>query len=169
MLRGLSGDRLTDPRQWQVLRERTFYGYDFDATMVRLGLMNLMQHDIEHPNLDYADTLSKNYDDENCYDVVLANPPFKGSIDKGAINENLRLKTTKTELLFVNRILNLLRIGSENEGTGCQAPQARMPCARRGKAFFSRSIAPAERNVYSLADLCFQPCVGRYSSPYRLR
>jgi type I restriction enzyme M protein len=111
MLRGLSGDRLTDPRQWQVLRERTFYGYDFDATMVRLGLMNLMQHGIEHPNIDYADTLSKNYDDENCYDVVLANPPFKGSIDKGTINENLRLKTTKTELLFVNRILNLLRIG----------------------------------------------------------
>src|SRR5205823_1989096 len=109
--RGQAGDRLTDPRQWTALKEKTFYGYDFDTTMVRIGLMNLLLHGIEQPNLGYMDTLSKRFQEKDRYDVVLANPPFKGSIDKGDINEDLRLKTTKTELLFVNRMMNLLRVG----------------------------------------------------------
>jgi type I restriction enzyme M protein len=109
--RGQVGDRLTDPRQWAALKEHTFHGFDFDTTMVRIGLMNLLLHGIERPNLGYTDTLSKRYTETERYDVVLANPPFKGSIDKGDINEELRLKTTKTELLFVNRIINLLRVG----------------------------------------------------------
>ncbi len=105
------GDRLTEPKQWEVLKERTFHGYDFDTTMVRIGLMNLLLHGIDKPNLGYMDTLSKRYTEKDRFDVVLANPPFKGSIDKGDINEELKLKTTKTELLFVNRMVNLLRIG----------------------------------------------------------
>ena len=109
--RGLVGDKLTDERQWQALKQKTFYGFDFDTTMVRVGLMNLITHGIDHPNIDYQDTLSKNFDIKDRFDVVLANPPFKGSIDKGDINEDLGLKTTKTELLFVNRIINLLRVG----------------------------------------------------------
>lgn len=109
--RGLVGDQLTDERQWKVLRERTFHGYDFDTTMVRIGLMNLLLHGIDHPRLGYKDTLSKRFDEKNRYDVVFANPPFKGSIDKGDIHPDLKLKTTKTELLFVNRIIDLLRIG----------------------------------------------------------
>jgi type I restriction enzyme M protein len=109
--RGLMGDRLTDPRQWAALKEKTFHGYDFDTTMVRIGLMNLLLHGIDRPNLGYMDTLSKRFKETDRYDVVLANPPFKGAIDKGDVNEELRLKTTKTELLFVNRIMNLLRVG----------------------------------------------------------
>jgi type I restriction enzyme M protein len=109
--RGIAGDQLTDKRQWQLLHERTFHGYDFDTTMVRIGLMNLLLHGITRPDLHYMDTLSKRFDERERYDVVLANPPFKGSIDKGDIHEDLRLKTTKTELLFVNRIMDLLRIG----------------------------------------------------------
>ncbi len=109
--RGLLGDRLTDPRQWTALKEKAFHGFDFDTTMVRIGLMNLLLHGIDRPNLGYMDTLSKRFTEHDRYDVVLANPPFKGSIDKGDINEDLRLKTTKTELLFVNRIMNLLRVG----------------------------------------------------------
>ena len=108
---GQLGDRLTDERQWKVLREQTLYGFDFDTTMVRIGLMNLMLHGIDAPNLSYKDTLGKRYDEKNRYDVVLANPPFKGSIDKGDIHEDLRLKTTKTELLFVAKIIELLRLG----------------------------------------------------------
>lgn len=111
IVRGLVGDKLTDDRQWEVLKERTFYGYDFDTTMVRIALMNLMLHGIDNPQIQYKDTLSKKFDEENLYDVVLANPPFKGSIDKSDINESLSLTTTKTELLFVNRIFNLLRLG----------------------------------------------------------
>ena len=111
MVRGLSGDKLTDERQWKVLREHTLHGFDMDQTMVRIGLMNLLLHGIDRPNFQYTDTLSKRYDEAGRYDVCLANPPFKGSIDKGDINENLSLSTTKTELLFVNRIINMLRIG----------------------------------------------------------
>jgi type I restriction enzyme M protein len=108
---GTLGDRLTDPRQWEALKEKIFFGYDFDTTMVRIGLMNLLLHGIDRPQLGYKDTLSKSFTERERYDVVLANPPFKGSIDKGDINEGLRLKTTKTELLFVNRIIDLLRVG----------------------------------------------------------
>lgn len=91
--------------------EQSLYGYDIDTNMVQLGLMNLMMHGIDTPNIDYKDTLSKSYDEESIYDVVLANPPFTGSIDKGDINESLSLPTTKTELLFVERILLMLRSG----------------------------------------------------------
>jgi type I restriction enzyme M protein len=73
--------------------------------------MNLLLHGIDRPQLGYKDTLSKRFTEHDRYDVVLANPPFKGSIDKGDINETLRLKTTKTELLFVNRIIDMLVIG----------------------------------------------------------
>jgi type I restriction enzyme M protein len=111
MEKGLVGDKLTDKRQWDVLKNKTFFGYDFDTTMVRIGLMNLMLHGITNPNLEYMDTLSKKFKEKDKYDVVLANPPFKGSIDKGDIHEELILNTTKTELLFVNRMYNLLRIG----------------------------------------------------------
>lgn len=109
--RGPVGDLITDRRQWDVLRESAFTGYDFDTTMVRIGLMNLMLHGIDGPQVRYADTLSKKFGERDRYDVVLANPPFKGNIDKGDIHEDLRLKTTKTELLFVERILLLLRMG----------------------------------------------------------
>jgi type I restriction enzyme M protein len=90
---------------------KSLYGYDIDSTMVRLGLMNLMMHGIDNPQIDYKDTLSKSYHETSEYDVVLANPPFTGNIDKGDIHEELQLKTTKTELLFIERIFNMLRMG----------------------------------------------------------
>jgi type I restriction enzyme M protein len=91
--------------------EETLFGFDFDTTMVRVGLMNLMMHGVDEPNIDYKDTLSKGYSEESLYNIVMANPPFTGSIDKGDINEGLQLPTTKTELLFVERIFNMLKIG----------------------------------------------------------
>jgi type I restriction enzyme M protein len=99
----------------QDILASSLWGYDIDSTMVRLGLMNLMMHGIDEPNIDYKDTLSKSYTEESEYDIVLANPPFTGSIDKGDINENLTLGTTKTELLFVENIYRLLKKG----GTAC--------------------------------------------------
>ncbi|HEY4964536.1 MAG TPA: class I SAM-dependent DNA methyltransferase [Candidatus Saccharimonadales bacterium] len=111
LVRGQLGDKLTDERQWKHLKEKTFYGYDMDESMVRIGLMNLMMHGISSPNIEQKDTLSKKYDEDNHFDVILANPPFKGSIDKGDINESLSLATTKTELLFINRIIKSLKIG----------------------------------------------------------
>jgi len=111
LTRGGLGDKLTDERQWTHLKEKTFYGYDMDESMVRIGLMNLMMHGISNPNIEQKDTLSKKYDEDNYFDVIMANPPFKGSIDKGDINESLSLATTKTELLFINRIIKSLKIG----------------------------------------------------------
>ena len=99
----------------QSILNATLYGYDIDSTMVRLGLMNLMMHGIDEPQINYKDTLSKSFTEEAEYDIVMANPPFTGSIDKGDINENLQLATTKTELLFVENIYRLLKIG----GTAC--------------------------------------------------
>lgn len=97
----------------QILQQSMF-GYDMDTTMVRLGLMNLMMHGIDEPNIDYKDTLSKTYNEDSRFDIVMANPPFTGNIDKGDINETLKLPTTKTELLFVERIFTMLKMG----GTG---------------------------------------------------
>lgn len=94
----------------EMLNE-SLYGYDIDVTMVRLALMNLMMHGIETPHIDYKDTLSKGFKENNNYNIIMANPPFTGSIDKGDINESLQLSTTKTELLFVENIYNLLKMG----------------------------------------------------------
>lgn len=91
--------------------DQSFSGYDIDTTMVRLGMMNLMMHGIDEPLIDYKDTLSKSYNENNLYDVVMANPPFTGNIDKSDINESLQLPTTKTELLFVERIFQMLKMG----------------------------------------------------------
>lgn len=111
LMHGLVGDKLTDKRQWQHLKEKTFHGYDVDETMVRICVMNLMMHGISNPNIFQRDSLSKNYSEDNAYDVIMANPPFKGSLDKGDISDTLMLPTTKTELLFINRIINSLKIG----------------------------------------------------------
>jgi type I restriction enzyme M protein len=91
--------------------EDSFYGFDIDTTMVRLGLMNLMMHGIDNPHIDYKDTLSKSFNEDSQYDVIMANPPFTGNIDKGDINEGLKLPTTKTELLFTERIFTMLKMG----------------------------------------------------------
>ena len=93
------------------LKNHSFYGFDFDTTMVRIGVMNLMVHGITNPRFRYQDTMSKSFNEFNKYDIILANPPFKGSIDKGDIWEEAKVSTTKTELLFVDRIVQLLKPG----------------------------------------------------------
>jgi len=95
----------------KTILDQSFVGYDIDTTMVRLGLMNMMMHGIDEPKIDYKDTLSKSYNEDSQFDIIMANPPFTGNIDKGDINEGLKLPTTKTELLFVERIFNMLKMG----------------------------------------------------------
>jgi type I restriction enzyme M protein len=109
---GLYGDRITDKRGWELVRS-SFYGFDFDSTMVRISLMNMVLHGITTPNITLIDTLSRQYTEEDKYTVALANPPFKGSIDKSDINDRLTVKTTKTELLFVERMMNMLQMGGK--------------------------------------------------------
>lgn len=106
--RGTIANLLVDRKLKKKLEEGTFYGFDIDPTMIRIGLMNLMMHGITQPKIDYTDTLSKNYREENTYNTVLANPPFTGSIDKGDLNPKFTIKTTKSELLFIERIFQML-------------------------------------------------------------
>lgn len=112
-VRSTTSALLTEDRK-QVINQ-SLRGYDIDVTMVRLGLMNLMMHGIDDPNIDYTDTLSKSFqkysDEQGSYDVVLANPPFTGNLNKGEIDDTLTLSTTKTELLFIDRIHSMLRGG----------------------------------------------------------
>lgn len=93
--------------------ENSFYGFDQDVTMVRLGLMNLMMHGIENPKIDYKDSLSKSYNEAGQYDIVLANPPFTGKIDQGDVNPSLRIESGASELLFLDRISSMLRVGGK--------------------------------------------------------
>ncbi len=109
----LIGDNITEQEHWDKLHNDTFYGFDFDSTMVRIGLMNMVLHGIKYPHIELVDTLSTLYTEEDRYNVILANPPFKGSIDKDDINDKLKLGTKKTELLFVENIIRLLEIGGK--------------------------------------------------------
>jgi type I restriction enzyme M protein len=110
-IRGTLADMLVDDKAKKILNEATFFGFDIDPTMIRIGLMNLMMHGITQPKIDYKDTLSKNYNEDNAYDIVMANPPFTGNIDKGDLNETFSVATTKSELLFIERIYKMLRMG----------------------------------------------------------
>ncbi|MGZ4055097.1 MAG: N-6 DNA methylase [Bacteroidia bacterium] len=107
-LRGVMGDDLSDSNK-DKLQKDTLYGFDIDPTMVRLGLMNLIMHGIENPKVDYKDTLSKFYEEDDFYTTVLANPPFTGSLDKSEINPTFTIDTKKTELLFIERIYKMLK------------------------------------------------------------
>lgn len=91
----------------------SFFGFDIDVTMVRLGLMNLMMHGIDNPKIEYKDSLSKSYNESGQYDIVLANPPFTGKIDRSDINPSLRINSPATELLFLDRISSMLRVGGK--------------------------------------------------------
>ena len=107
----LIGNKIVKKEHWKLLWDETFYGDDFDVTMIRIALMNMILHGISHPNIEQRDALSKQFDQKPIYDIVLANPPFAGYIDKSDINDGFSLDTTKTELLFLELFYNLLTIG----------------------------------------------------------
>ena len=94
--------------------ERTFHGYDFDNTMLRIGSMNMLLHGMENPDIRYRDSLAQTDDDDaERYSLVLANPPFAGSLDYESTAKDLQqvVKTKKTELLFLALFLRLLQPG----------------------------------------------------------
>jgi type I restriction enzyme M protein len=94
--------------------EATFHGYDFDSTMLRIGSMNMLLHGVENPDIRYKDSLSENdEDDTEKYSLILANPPFAGSLDYESTAKDLQriVKTKKTELLFMALFLRILQTG----------------------------------------------------------
>lgn len=90
-----------------------FYGYDMDRTMLRIGAMNMMTHGVESPYIEYRDSLSDQNPDRDKYSLILANPPFKGSLDADSVSSDLLkvCKTKKTELLFLALFLKMLKVG----------------------------------------------------------
>ncbi|MDD2907456.1 MAG: class I SAM-dependent DNA methyltransferase [Candidatus Gracilibacteria bacterium] len=98
---------------WKRVKENTLFGYDFSTKMVRVGMMNSILHGITTPNITYTDTLGKNFDHKEEWDIVLANPPFKGSILKNNIHPDFKVETTKTELLFLELIYDKLFVGGK--------------------------------------------------------
>jgi type I restriction enzyme M protein len=109
---GLTGSKLTK-EEYEFSQTRALTGFDSDSgmTMLRIGSMNLMLHGIAAPNFRYTDTLSKAFTEERAYDVVLANPPFRGAIDAADVNPTLPVKCKKTEILFLHLFLRLLENG----------------------------------------------------------
>jgi type I restriction enzyme M protein len=94
--------------------EGTFHGYDFDSTMLRIGSMNMLLHGVENPDIRYKDSLAQaDEDDSEKYSLILANPPFAGSLDYESTAKDLLqiVKTRKTELLFMALFLRLLQTG----------------------------------------------------------
>ncbi|SHI88536.1 type I restriction enzyme M protein [Anaerovibrio lipolyticus DSM 3074] len=112
-LRQHHSDLFMDDDQREHFNNNMFYGNDMDTTMLRIGAMNMMLHGVENPNISYRDSLSESNADEEKYSLVLANPPFKGSLDAEAVAANLLkvTKTKKTELLFLALFLRILKKG----------------------------------------------------------
>lgn len=90
-----------------------FHGFDMDRTMLRIGAMNMMTHGISNPVIEYRDSLSDQNADRDRYSLILANPPFKGSLDYDIVSVDIlkKCKTKKTELLFIELFVQMLRIG----------------------------------------------------------
>lgn len=103
------------PEQWENFAGPAFTGYDTDRTMLRISAMNLMLHSISNPDIDYKDSVSKQNQINERYTMVLANPPFKGTVDAESINDNLKAvtNTKKTELLFLALFLRMLKKGGQ--------------------------------------------------------
>ena len=113
------GDHIyKNPRARRRFNDGTFHGYDFDTTMLRIGSMNMLLHGVENPDIRYRDSLAETElteagDDAERYSLVLANPPFAGSLDYESTAKDLQqvVKTKKTELLFLALFLRLLQTG----------------------------------------------------------
>lgn len=105
---------LTDAAQRKHFHASMFHGYDFDSTMLRIGSMNMLMHGVEAPDIRYRDSLSEGASGEvDKYTMILANPPFAGSLDYESTSKDLQrvVKTKKTELLFLALFLKLLKPG----------------------------------------------------------
>ena len=90
-----------------------FSGFDTDQSMLRIGAMNMMLHGVEDPNITYQDSLSGDNNERNCYSLIMANPPFTGSVFQEEISKDLLAlcKTKKTELLFLTLFVKMLEVG----------------------------------------------------------
>ena len=138
-----------------------FHGYDMDRTMLRIGAMNMMTHGVDNPFIEYRDSLSDQNPDKEKYSLILANPPFKGSLDADIVSADLLkvCKTKKTELLFLALFLRMLKVGGR---CACIVPDGVLFGSSTAHTAIRRELI--ERNrleaVISMPSGVFKPYAG---------
>ncbi|AGC67468.1 type I restriction enzyme EcoEI M protein HsdM [Thermoclostridium stercorarium subsp. stercorarium DSM 8532] len=147
--------------QWERFSGDMFTGFDIDRTMLRISAMNLMLHSITQPNINYVDSVSKQNTISAQYDVILANPPFTGTIDAESINDDLKAvcDTKKTELLFVALFLRMLRKGGR---CACIVPEGVLFGTTRAHKALRKELVENHhlRAVISMPSGVFKPYSG---------
>ena len=138
-----------------------FYVYDMDRTMLRVGAMNMMTHGVDNPNIDYRDSLSDQNVDTGRYSIILANPPFKGSLDADTVSTDLLkvCKTKKTELLFLALFLRMLKVGGR---CACIVPDGVLFGSSTAHKAIRKEIIDGNRleAVISMPSGVFKPYAG---------
>lgn len=165
-----SGEYLKEKRKEEIFYDKKkkehymnnmFFGYDMDRTMLRIGAMNMMTHGIENPFIEYRDSLSDQNMDTEKYSLVLANPPFKGSLDAESVSGNLLkvCKTKKTELLFLALFLRILKVGGR---CACIVPDGVLFGSSTAHKAIRKEIVEGQRleAVISMPSGVFKPYAG---------
>ena len=138
-----------------------FVGYDIDRTMLRVGAMNMMTHGVENPCISYKDSLSDQNTDNGKYSMILANPPFKGSLDADTVSTDLLkvCKTKKTELLFLALFLRMLKLGGR---CACIVPDGVLFGSSTAHKAIRKEIVDGNRleAVISMPSGVFKPYAG---------
>ena len=138
-----------------------FYGFDMDRTMLRIGAMNMMTHGVESPFIEYRDSLSDQNIDIDKYSLILANPPFKGTLDADSVSASLLkvAKTKKTELLFLALFIRMLKIGGR---CACIVPDGVLFGSSKAHKQIRKAIIEDNRleAVISMPSGVFKPYAG---------
>ncbi len=138
-----------------------FHGFDMDRTMLRIGAMNMMTHGIDNPFIEYRDSLSDQNTDRENYSLILANPPFKGSLDYDSVTPDLlkMCKTKKTELLFLALFLKMLKTGGR---CACIVPDGVLFGSSKAHKDIRKQIVEDNRleAVISMPSGVFKPYAG---------
>ena len=150
-----------DKKKKEHYMNQMFHGYDMDRTMLRIGAMNMMTHGIDNPFIEYRDSLSDQNSDKDMYSLVLANPPFKGSLDAESVSGDLLkvCKTKKTELLFLALFLRIMKIGGR---CACIVPDGVLFGGSTAHKSIRKEIVENQRleAVISMPSGVFKPYAG---------
>ena len=150
-----------DRKQKMHFQNEMFHGYDMDRTMLRIGAMNMMTHGVDRPTIEYRDSLSDQNTDREKFDLILANPPFKGSLDYDTVSADLLkvCKTKKTELLFLALFLRMLKTGGR---CACIVPDGVLFGSSKAHKDIRREIVENHRleAVISMPSGVFKPYAG---------
>ncbi len=152
---------LFDEKIKKHYNDEMFHGYDMDRTMLRIGAMNMMTHGVENPDIQYKDSLSDQNQDKDRHTLILANPPFKGSLNYDVVSDDLLkvVKTKKTELLFLALFLRMLQNGGR---CACIVPDGVLFGSSKAHKAIRKEIVENQRleAIISMPSGVFKPYAG---------